>query len=241
MFRSKRPTPLPGHLRWKYIPIRPEESIQCWLIGPLVGTECHHVGPSKPCRRRMSDGALECPLCDEHKPVRWYGYVPILTRDREQRVVIVSSSVEPVIAALGHAAPVSIARPKGSRQALRVRQILPEELGTIAHENVRRRKPEDITPWLLHLWRDRVFAAWCGRQLVPTAKELLAAEGEPAPPPCPPPAAEAESVRGLIQSLAQRFSDGPDDSGERNRRPTGEHTPPNGRHPNPPAARPGSG
>src|SRR5262245_53710695 len=84
----------PPHLRWRVVPVPAGDSIHGWLAGPQVTVDVHwENGASKPCRCLLTKGKLACVCQSEPRSVRTIGYVPIITPEKEQLVIIVSATV----------------------------------------------------------------------------------------------------------------------------------------------------
>jgi len=180
MFQSVQPTDLPLELRWRYVPVEGGETLHAWIVGPPVGVKVHWSDYSKPCRHAITGGKLKCPLGPNCSP-RFICYVPLLeVKRREQIVIIASKSVFPTVASFAHGSPVEIARPKSKNNPpLRITSVNPDTVGGMSSKNVAKRKPEDIRPYLLHLWQDRILCEHCEQTFIPSAATDEEARGIP--------------------------------------------------------------
>lgn len=150
-FKSVPPPILRPELTWKYKAIGPGEGLSARIAGPLVGVETHWAGRSRPCRRRLTEGFLACPGCQERQRVNWLGYQPLLDQYGRRVVVTVSPTTAYALAEMTPGTSVRLSRGKVARSALRVELLTgPDSLPKSARGTYK----ADIWPWLLQLWDD---------------------------------------------------------------------------------------
>jgi len=148
----------PPHLRWRVVPVPPGETLAGWLAGPQVTVDVHwDNGASKPCRKLITRGRLLCSCDKEPRSVRTIGYVPIITPEREQLVIIVSATVAASVESFLFGVPIQFMRSKRAKTPLRVRAADAGHFNKASTEAFMSSKPRDIKPYLLHLWGDEVL------------------------------------------------------------------------------------
>lgn len=164
MFESILPEPVHPSLTWRYWVIPPGEALTGYVTGPMVGVMTHfRDGRTKPCHRCFTKGALPCYFKGDCKP-RWTGYVPVITDpDRAHVVLVVPRTTGTALRQFGPGSCLRFVRPTHPRHPLWVRSA---ELSsrTISRDLFHRRAPDDIKPWLMHLWRDETLNQWVAAQ-----------------------------------------------------------------------------
>jgi hypothetical protein len=160
---------LPDNLQWRIIPVEPGDMVEGWYAGPMVLVDVHWINKrSLPCRRAITDGKLPCPCEREPKSIRTIGYVPILGKQRERWVVIVSESVAAKMEAVKCGSPIRLSRPKKPKRPLFLSMI---EDGALGIENTKKMRAgaacHDISEFLLHVWQDRELTEHLGARYIP--------------------------------------------------------------------------
>lgn len=149
----------PPHLRWRVVPVPAGDYLMGWLAGPQVTVDVHwNSGCSKPCRDLLTKSALLCECLKEPKSIRTIGYVPIITPEREQLVLIVSATVAAAVADFVFGTPLEFHRSKKSRTPLRVKLSANGKFSQQNNLLFKQGQPRDIKPYLLHLWQDEQLA-----------------------------------------------------------------------------------
>jgi hypothetical protein len=180
----------PPELRWRVVPVPAGESLKGWYCGPIRTVRVHWKdGASRPCRSLLTDGRVRCYCEEEPHTLRTVGYVPLITREREQLVIVVSATVAQSMKLYAHATPLEFSRSRRAKTPLRVKQCLAEELGTTATSLQLLNKPRDIRPYLVHLWQDSAlinhFAQVGAEQLPQVNPAVLAIASNSALDPSP--------------------------------------------------------
>jgi len=162
MFSSQEPDPAPrseDRRKWDYVSVPNGGSIVGYLAGYPFGVHTHHVGHTKPCKRRMTHSALVCPFCEGGLAPVWRGYTPIYDREYLPRYVLITQDyLESVREIPVHAqVRISRAKPEKSPPIIRPELWTPKAL-PLGHG--RDREP-DLLPSLLRTWKDDELKRWC--------------------------------------------------------------------------------
>lgn len=187
MFESARPQPRPAHLSWSYRRIPPGGTLRGFVAGPLVGVHVHWSASSKPCRKKLTGGLLDCPFCSAELRARWLGYLPLFEHTGKRMVVTISETLGDRASALLFGTDVEFYRTNGARDPLRIRH--PSDYSRSATPaSLSKTGPQDIRRWLVHLWQDRDLAAFFAQQLeLQGSQEHNAGSETHLPEPIPPP------------------------------------------------------
>jgi len=165
MFPSVEFETLPPELRWRCERIEAGGTVSGWIAGPMVGIRGHWDGfRTQPCRAHLTGGAM---LCDcQVKPMnnRVVGYVPLLTRDREKLVVIVSAGVAKRVKEIKPGTPVKFGRTLKKKTPLTVELLRDEALGVEDTKRMKHIACHDISSYLLHLWQDEQLTRFFGQE-----------------------------------------------------------------------------
>jgi hypothetical protein len=169
MFKPARPEPFELNLQWRYVAVPIGTTIRGWVAGPVVGVWTHWRTFTKPCHRCLTDGKLPCSLGIKCVP-RFVAYMPLIEeKRREQIVVMLSRTAALKYELIAHATPVECSRPNvRNNPPLVVRACTPDELSASGTKNVGKREPEDIRPYLLHLWQDKMLTEHLGGHFIPS-------------------------------------------------------------------------
>jgi hypothetical protein len=151
----------PG-FRWVTVPVPRGTSLRGMIAGPVRIVDCHTSdGPSKPCRRCITGGKCPC-YCDEKPiPIRTYGYLPLVTRDLEEVVVILSKTTTLACKDWPFRSSVEIIAPAREKSRTRIRLAGYEDMPSAVNNHMHKRQPADIRPYLVDvLWHDEVLINW---------------------------------------------------------------------------------
>lgn len=163
MFPKPVLAPLPPHLCWEVPKIKKGEWVEGVLAGEVKQVPCHWSGTSsKPCLRFMSEGKLPCHCDKEPASLRVVGYVPIITKDRQKYVVVVSATTAYRLESVAPGKGIRLARPDKVKQAMNV--VLRSD-ADIGEDFVKRMRPacmHDISEYLLHLWQNPILCLHFG-------------------------------------------------------------------------------
>ena len=216
MFQRKNPQGRDPHLKWQYLAIKAGERFQFWKAGHPVGVWLHWQAQSKPCRAKLTDNAVSCPLCLAKLPPTWRAYLPVYTKHKEKRVIIYAEKYHEIAEAIPIHSPMIAARGKGGRDPV---VIHPIEGGDNALSWVGNPPPpQDIRPCLLMLWGDKELADVVAKQFEDapeSVREILAAPeaGTPAKRrPDRTPEEEAEAMRKARGRLRSQLPPTPGDA-----------------------------
>jgi len=162
MFESEEIRLLPAHLQWRTVVPKQGESVKGWIVGPIQIHTVHFTQKaSRPCRDKITKGKVLCYCANAPQSARQVGYQPLLTRDREKLVVLMCATTAAKVKMIAHGTPVEFWRSQKCKTGLHVKQVLAEDLGTVATGNAARMKPHDIRPYLLQiLWQDAALISY---------------------------------------------------------------------------------
>ncbi len=148
-------TPTSRRMNWHAVKPPGGGSIRGVYCGKLMAFECHWVQESnKPCRAKITGGALECYCKSIPLSLRTIGYAPIETREKEQLAIIVPKTTALTVSTFAQGDSLEFMRAKREKSPVRCRCGLAEEVGSQHCLVVKQEKPRDIFPYLLHLWGD---------------------------------------------------------------------------------------
>jgi hypothetical protein len=157
-------TSLPDALKWHIEAIPPETSVRGWLAGPVQRVVTHWNGKaSKPCRAWMTKSKMLC-QCQAEGVMnrRVIGYVPILFKNGDRSVFIVSETVCKVLMTIKPGTLISLTRPKKEKKPIQVGLITENEYGEELSKKMRHACIHDIGHYLLHVWQDKELTEFFG-------------------------------------------------------------------------------
>jgi len=180
-----------GDQRWDYLSVKNGTTVAAFLAAHPFGVWCHHDYGSKPCRIRVTAGAIPCPRCNPDRPAVWRGYTAIWSREYRPMFVIVTEDYLEAVREIPIGSQVKIARgnkvydPAVIRAELWRTEPLPPSAA--------RERPIDLMPSLLKLWEDADLTKWH------TESRPAPVSVTPVSPPADVPAAIAERMAGWVR------------------------------------------
>jgi len=193
-------------LHWHAVKPPGGGSIRGVCCGKMMAFECHWVQESnKPCRAKITGGAMECYCKTTPLSLRTIGYAPIETREKEQLVVIIPKTTAMTVATFRQGDSLEFSRAKRDKSPVRCRCGLAEEVGTQHCLLVKSEKPRDIFPYLLHLWGDVALQRFFNSEQSPASTvqpNLLRVPRKPAAKK-PEPNAKALELSMLLAGIGQ--------------------------------------
>lgn len=179
MFPNATFRDVPAHLKWRCVSVAPGESLEGVTAGALVTVDCHwDCGRSFPCLSRLTDGVLKCSCEDEPRSLRLLGYQPIMTKERERLVVLLSATVAQKVETIRHGTAVRFTRPKKGKRPLSVTLLSDYDLGEDFVKKMRAAALHDIHEYLIHLWQDRTLCDHFGVPFICSTTNRAGATGE---------------------------------------------------------------
>jgi len=161
-------TPRAHGEQWTTITLKPGENFKAVLIGPIRRMGCHWdeaQEASKPCRALLTEGKLKCYCADSHQRVTVRVYVPVMMKDGEQKVVLISATAYKRIesAAVG---TVLMFKRKGVLESRTY--VYPTKDSEMSEDLVKKARalgPQQISDYLVHvLWQDQTYIKWLADQ-----------------------------------------------------------------------------
>lgn len=205
MFDIGRPDEVRKAIQWRTHHIGPGETFQGVVIGAPVCPLVHWVGKrSVPCLRAISGGELLC-MCDsEPKDTRRICYVPMLSRELERVVIILSNGVAHKLGTLEHGQVLYLCRTRvPCAPVVATRQ---QHISMSGHviDRAKRTAPQDIREYLLHLWSVDTLTRWCAArervsEAVAELVEATVAARDTIAVPSPAPVSGATELRARLR------------------------------------------
>lgn len=198
-----------------YTPTEANKQWTAFVAGPTMWFECHCVGKTKPCLEFVTDGELECPMCQTLKPCEQIGYMPLYRElDGKPVMVLVHESVREVVDSHRFLARVLIGRGKDSTDGVYVQR--PMSKGTPFSSTLPdRQKPADIWPTLVRMWKIPALIEWDARQsgqkpggVIHPHSGTAYVPSLPTAPPRPSVTRDDKSIADLIPNILARFGPG---------------------------------
>jgi hypothetical protein len=129
-----------------------------FLAGHPFGAWVHFLNHvSKPCRIRMTNGALECPMC-QVEPAVWRGYTPFYSSEYRRMFCLVSEEHLESVREIDVWAQVKIGRAEPKKSPVVVRQIVWRT--SPLPPSPERPAAVNLLPFLLRLWKDEDLLRW---------------------------------------------------------------------------------
>lgn len=150
MFDSVNPSRDGNLLKFRRLKLSAGEVAKGWKAGPAVGVDCHYFGRTKPCIRKITNGALPCPCEIQTVKVGWVGYMPYFSEHGVRMVALFGRESHESVDRIPFGGAVKIS--KGKYDSAPVMIVL-DTWTTAPCPWVKPLKAElEIRPWLLNLW-----------------------------------------------------------------------------------------
>lgn len=218
MFEYQKPSRKDSHLRWSHLRLEPGSTFKGWICGPLVGVTTHWNQGTRPCRDKITLGALSCSECIAKHKSGWAGYLPLFDVQGKKWVALTGRDSEDYISRLSYGCAVKITKGKYRHAPL----VVQEEQWTVAVCPYlgQAMVPHDIRAWLLHLWGDEELEAYCSGALsdLPLNRPETAKEG------IQPSEKQKMPQSDIPVSLKERYVNGPPKKGKPNGKPESNGT-----------------
>jgi hypothetical protein len=171
MFSSRGPRPKDGLPVWQRIKLEVGKSLLVWCAGKCIGVETHFDKSSKPCRRQITDGALECCYCSVGWGSRWYGYIPCWDEMGLRRLAIIGELFHKQALAVAPPQCLKVTRTTAWGQPYRVEQ----SAALSGHPPISEAdaRPVDFRETLLRVWKDSELSTWCRKHKARTSDTPL--------------------------------------------------------------------
>jgi hypothetical protein len=193
LFDSLPPPDLPLHLRWRCIKVPPGTHGPYMVAGPGWSGTGHYSGKrTMPCAAKLPGCRLECPLC--RRAQRFVCYLPVFSlraTKQPQLVIQGAKRSHATFCTFKFGDIVSVVRGNADRDTpLFVGSKHSEP--TVDTDKFRKRGPQDITRYLLHLWQWRELSESYGEVFYPSSRSLEIEAGLRSIEDDPPRSAESE-------------------------------------------------
>lgn len=163
MLREVDLTPTPVTLDWTADTVERATSITGIVVGKVRKFRCHIYGKiTKPCVRFTSNDELPC-VCEQRRmEIRTTGYLPIITKDKDRRVIVLSAVATAVAERCVQGSVYTFKRPKTVKSRIQISNVGSDEAQAAGWDRLRPKKNQDITEFLCHLWQLHDLTKWCG-------------------------------------------------------------------------------
>lgn len=181
-----------------------------YLAGDVHGLMCHVSKKTKPCLKQLCGAKSDCPLCDQHQPIDWCGYVPLRDHSGRPVCIIIRSAVADLVDKIERGARVLWGR--GASKYDPVTLIEWKEGHPWERWWPHQKPTDDMVPWLCSFWRSpellsALYSHFKGecQPVVTSPAPLPAALVDPATPRWVKGTADALTKAELGESLAEVF------------------------------------
>jgi hypothetical protein len=156
---------LPDYLKWRTLPLKPGESIEGWIAGPVVPVLCHWVRRrSFPCMVHMTSGKLPCQCQLKPTSLRLVGYCPLIDKYKERYVIVLSPLITRAVQQIKAGTCIKFSRPTTAKRPL-WHVVLPDtHISGEMSKKMRQISVHDISEYLLHLWQDKALCEHFGKE-----------------------------------------------------------------------------
>lgn len=179
MFPSAIRRNLPKSLDWETVTPVNGETFEGCVVGKCVEVNTHfEMNADRCCAKWVSKGELPCMLCNKFAARLCRGYLPMLTKLGEKRVILLSESVIDRALKFKMGDPVRFVRPNTGKRAMAVHLLGPYDLGADFTAKCKQLHPFDIFEYLLHLWQKPELNRYFNVEFYPSLKPVRAADEE---------------------------------------------------------------
>lgn len=209
MFESEPVRLLPPELQWETVCPGKGESFRGFIAGPVSLHTCHYKNnASRPCRDIITKGKMLCYCAKGMDARRQIGYMPMLTRDNEKRVMLMCATTAKRAMLLSVGQPVEFWRPNKDKTPLNFKVLIEDEMGSAKTHNMARMKPHDIKQYLLRiLWQDHELVAYFDKSFASSVQECAPPPAAAAPRPKLVRERKSEQNTAPVVSIVQGLSD----------------------------------
>lgn len=173
LFESAPPPDLPPHLRWRTVKVPPGAHGPYMVAGSGWSGTTHYTGKrTVPCLRGLPRAKLECPYCKSVK--RFACYLPFwnVGAVKQQMIVVQGAKrTQQTFSAFKVGDLINVVRGKAERDTPLIVAAKPSG-PTCDLDKFRRRGPQDITRYLLHLWQWRELSEAFGELYYPSIRSV---------------------------------------------------------------------
>lgn len=154
---------------WNWVKLPKGKSCRGWLAGPIVGVMCHHFGGTRACAAMLTGGKVACGHDHDRFPPEWKGYVPFWSEEGVRSFVVIMDAWYDLAAKVPHLGELLVTKTEFHGSPIRVnsREWAAKEPPITAHE----KRPQDIRPYLLRLWKNPDLKAHFAKHPFPKQEE----------------------------------------------------------------------
>lgn len=178
MFQSQTPDGRPSRQQYHAWSMPRPSKLRGWITALPYGLHTHHLGATKPCTDRFTNGQVMCGGCISGRTTEYRAYLPLLTQTNNRKVVIINEDQWCVVREWDVWTEVELVRSKDYHGSVIVRQI-PDGQRTTRPAWMETMPPEDISGFLLNLWQIPDLTRWVAAQ---TPTPVVDAATPPVPP-----------------------------------------------------------
>lgn len=182
MFPNAKVTNLPDHLKWECLSIPQGEAVTGVLMGEVITVATHWINKrSFPCLTRISEGKLRCPCELQPMSLRTIGYAPIITKNRERFVAVLSGVAAAQVDAIRPGTVVTFFRPKKAKTRIQVSTEPDYSMGEDLVKRLRQAATHKVHEYLIHLWQCRDLSELFGLEFYQSHGSTIAEADRPRP------------------------------------------------------------
>lgn len=147
--------PIDPNLCWTVRKIPAGTSLDCWTAARVFPVWVHwSQNRNCPCLRRLTCDRLNCHQCGAKVGVKLIGYQPVFDRNDEKLVIVCSHQTTAELDHILPGSPVRLTRGLGDKTRLKLGRQDDTPTLRALDKKFTNRKPVDLAPWLVLLWKD---------------------------------------------------------------------------------------
>jgi hypothetical protein len=160
MFEHRKPGSKVDHLVWSVTQPEPGGRLRGWICGEQFGCDTHHVNGTKPCKKVLTNGAMDCQWCATGIRVGYTSWVPWFDELGRKCISLVGREMEGYVSSLILGTAITISKRKAANAPV---LITATDWFSAPCPFIRRLKCwYDIRPFLMGLWGDKQLVEFYG-------------------------------------------------------------------------------
>lgn len=163
MFRQPDLTPVPPALDFRCESVERGGTFLGVVIGPLVKVRTHTFnGRSKPCLNFATEGKLRCWCNERAVSIRDVGYLPVINRDGDRVVVILSALAAYSLRSVKQDMLIRFSRPDKPKVRVQASTVTGIDAEQQWVKRARGLEPVEIWEYLCHVWQIHSLTKYLG-------------------------------------------------------------------------------
>lgn len=144
--------------KWDYEKMVGKCSRLGFLAAYPVGVYTHRLGNTKPCRRRFTQGVMDCGICQNGDLPVWKGYTMYYSAEFENRFVLISQPILEYVESIPLFSHIEIFREGAGKSPIRIRETV--KVLRALPLTAKRQGEQNIMSFLLFMWKDAELSRW---------------------------------------------------------------------------------